>query len=245
MNKPIVIFSAVAVVAIVAVAAYTTNSGLEGRFNDTSSSRRVVDSRNTLPTGNDGAVSIPASDALKYEQYLLTQPTYVTLADLSTEVVKRRLNITSGWGKTTKVYSDLKLTPEMEAKYKDCANGIIDGKFELGEWQYCYLSQDSTFPFVPQTNVDLKGKIKQGDAAKILGASLLNGKISGYSGDLTILDTFADKNYQPNEYLTVELATAWFKNLNKQLQSVVFPNPWNTKGDFSSEEVPYPTPKPY
>lgn len=91
---------------------------------------------------------------------------YVTLADLSTEIVKRELNITSGWGKMNKYPTpDLAKAPQPVV---DCEYGLIDGKYEPGEWQYCYLRDHSALPHSADsgfTPVNLQGKVTRAQAA--------------------------------------------------------------------------------
>lgn len=234
MNKPLLIVGAVSLVAITAIGLGLSDSGFSGRFMNIPSTptleRQAVRKTDITPSKQENLAQV-----VNQMQFQLSQSPTVTLGDLSTEIMKRKLNITSGWGKTTKVYDMIPLNKGPQP-LQDCANGLIDGKLELGEWQFCYLlaKEYAPYPTSKYTEINLKEKVTELYAAKFIAKSFqLEIPHSPDTAEAKLIKNITGiDDIVPNQYLTTEKATKWFNTLNKKLQGKALWNEWNFKGDF-------------
>ncbi len=176
MKKSLIIVGSIAIIAMIAVIINFNTTGLEGQFarRDAVNVRANERNERIVPESRD-------LTRLKYSDlnaYIPPEPKYVTLADLVTEITYRKLNLMSGWGENKKKMPDLDLSKATSQKIMDCDTGLVDGKFELGEWQYCYLKK---YASISPTPAKLQEKITRGQAAvKIYQAFVLE---NGYSYD--------------------------------------------------------------
>lgn len=161
MKKSFLIVGSIAVIATIAVVANFSTAGLEGRFAGRDEVK-IPELERIVPESRDLAQS-RYSDTYAY---IPPEPKYVTMADLMTEIMYRKLNLTSGWGENKNKMPGLDLD-KAPPPIMDCDAGLVDGKFELGEWQYCYLKVKSMNegPFMYPSPVMLQEKITRSEAA--------------------------------------------------------------------------------
>lgn len=238
MNKPLLIGS-IALVSIVVIGSQLSGSGISGRFMEVSRNSRDASNLNSRTISREiNAQNIENAYmnniGLDVNAYQAPQAAYVTLGDLSTEILKRKLNITSGWGKTVKEYASLDLSKGPQP-LKDCANGLIDGEWELGEWQYCYLRAKGLTVLAFEDNVDLKGKITEKDAAKLITKSFYydHPSIPQTAEAQSIKNAVGAVSPSSQAFLTSEKAKTWFEFLNQKLAGKKLSNEWNMKGDLN------------
>lgn len=246
MTKSHIILGGIVLVGVLVIGSKISSSGLEGRFmretespgNYRDTNRRDTDTRSNTENLSmiDGRAYQDAEETKEAQNSEFVQDpqvNYVTLSDLSIEIVKRKLNITSGWGGTTKAYPSIDLDKGPQP-LKDCVNGLIDSEWELGEWQYCYLHANGLTVIKPYDNINLKGKITEEQAAKLITKSFYydHPSIGGTSEALSIKNAVGIEYPFSQEFLTSEKAKTWFEFLNKTLEGKKLWNAWGMKGDL-------------